>query len=427
MSSLKKMYTTLLKDEFPATLSLDLGGQRLVFKKRLWNLPGEGGLLEEKGLRYGENPDQPAALYELAEGNLEIGGVRLRAPNQGIVSAISEAEMIQAGKHPGKTNLTDVDSGVNILQSLTAKPAAAILKHNNPCGAAWSDAGIADALEKAFWCDRIAAFGGAVVVNSSLDKAAAELISSSYFEVVAAPEFESGVLDLLKKRKNLRIFRLPRLADLSGLAQSPFLEIKSLVDGGLILQQSFMNRIRKVEDFMPAEATEPSKLTANLPTPQQAEDLLFAWAVESGVISNSIIFAKNGATVAIGAGEQDRVGCVELAIYKAYTKYLDKLVFRASGQSLYEVRLKAQGGDAAAQKLLAAMQAETDSAKGGLLGSVMVSDGFFPFRDGVDAALCHGIKAIAQPGGSLRDHEVIAAVNENQAAMVFTGQRAFKH
>lgn len=420
--NLKNMYHTLLKDEFPDTFSLDMGGQKVVYKKRLWTLDGE-----VKGLRYGENPDQPAALYELAEGGLEFGGVRLAGPGEGIVSSVGEAEMIQAGKHPGKTNLTDVDSGINILQYLSERPAAAILKHNNPCGAAWSKNGIADALSKAFWCDRIAAFGGAVVVNRPLDKAAAEIIDSAYFEVVAAPDFEDGVIDVLKKRKNLRIFRLPGLSDLSRLASRPVLEIKSLVDGGLIVQQSFMNRIRRVEDFLPASTEKDGKTySARTPGAQEADDLLFAWAVESGVISNSIIFAKDGATVGIGAGEQDRVGCVELSIFKAYTKHADRLAFNETGMSLYELRLKASKDKELGKKLYD-IERRTQEDKGGLVGSVMVSDGFFPFRDGVDAALVHGVKAIAQPGGSLRDYEVIEAVNEAGAAMVFTGQRAFKH
>lgn len=420
--SLKNMYHTLLRDEFPDSFTIDMGGRKAVYRKRRWSLDGES-----KGLRYGENPDQPAALYELAEGGLEFGGVALARPGEGIVSSVDEAGMIQAGKHPGKTNLTDVDSGVNILQYLGERPAATILKHNNPCGAAWSRSGVADALSKAFWCDRIAAFGGAVVVNRPLDIDAAAIIDNAYFEVVAAPDFETGVVEILKKRKNLRILRLPGLADLSGLASRPVLEIKALVDGGLIVQQSFVNRVRRVEDFLPAEAEKDGQTySARKPGPREAEDLLFAWAVESGVISNSIIFAKDGATVGIGAGEQDRVGCVELSVFKAYTKYADRLAFEELGLSLYELRLKA-AGDAALAEKLQDIERRTQEAKGGLRGSVMVSDGFFPFRDGVDAALVHGVKAIAQPGGSLRDYEVIRAVNEADAAMVFTGQRAFKH
>lgn len=425
MSSLKSMYTTIADDPFPERITLDFGDQKLVYGKRTWTIEGE-----KKGLRYGENPDQPAALYELKEGGLSLGGVAFRAAGQGLVSALTEENMIQAGKHPGKTNMTDVDNAVNILQYLTAKPAALILKHNNPCGAAWSEKGVADALSKAFWCDRIAAFGGAVVVNRPLDKAAAEIIDGAYFEVVAAPAFEPGVIEILQKRKNLRIMHIPGLAQLEKLAAAPFLDIKSLADGGLVLQHSFLNRIRKAADFLPASAALKGGGTvmARKPTSKEADDLLFAWSVESGVSSNSVIFVKDGATVAIGTGEQDRVGCVEIAVYKAYTKYADRLAFEETGLSLYELTQKAAEDEQAA-KTLAAVQQKTKEARGGLAGSAMVSDGFFPFRDGVDAAMAHGITAIAQPGGSMRDHEVIEAVNQAspQVAMVFTGQRSFKH
>ena len=207
MSQLKDMYRTIVQDAFPERISLDFGDSRLEYSRRSWDIGGEN-----RGLRYGENPDQPAALYALTKGSLTIGGVTYKGAGQGLVSALTEEHMIQAGKHPGKTNFTDVDNGINILQYLHAKPAALILKHNNPCGAAWSDKGIADALEKAFWCDRIAAFGGAVVVNRPLDMASAALIDSSYFEVVAAPAFEAGVLDVLQKKKNLRILCIPGLA-----------------------------------------------------------------------------------------------------------------------------------------------------------------------------------------------------------------------
>ncbi len=423
MSSLKSIYSAMADDPFPDDLTLLLGDRKLVYRKRTWTLDGE-----KKGLRYGENPDQPAALYELAEGSLSVGGVTYRGPGQGLVSALTEEHMIQAGKHPGKTNLTDVDNAVNILQYLTAKPAALIMKHNNPCGAAWSKAGAADALAKAFWCDRIAAFGGAVIVNRPLDMAAAAVIDAAYFEVVAAPDYEPGVLGLLQKRKNLRILHIPGLAALEKFSAAPFLDIKSLADGGLVLQQSFVNRIRTADDFLAASATtkDGTTVVARKPGPAEADDLLFAWAVEAGVSSNSVIFVKDGATRAIGTGEQDRVGCVELAVHKAYTKYADRLVFEKTGLSLYEITLKAENDEAAAA-ILAECRAETEKAKGGLVGSSMVSDGFFPFRDGVDAAIAHDIRAIAQPGGSLRDFEVIAAVNERDVAMVFTGQRSFKH
>ncbi len=425
MSDLKDMYKKVVKDAFPDTMTITLGEETLVYKKRTWTLDNE-----EKGLRYGENPDQPAALYQMVEGSISCGGLTWRGPNQGIVSAMTEKHMLQAGKHPGKTNITDVDNGANILQYLTDYPAAIILKHNNPCGAAWDKESISKALEKAFWCDRIAAFGGAVVLNRSLDMESAKLIAANYFEVVAAPSFEDGTLEVLQGRKNLRILQLPALGKLQELTESAFLDIKSLADGGIVLQKSFVNRILTTCDFEPATATTKDGLTvtARKPSPQELQDLFFAWAVEAGVTSNSVIFVRNGATLAIGTGEQDRVGCVELAIHKAYTKYADTLCFNELNISLYELKEKAQN-DAEAAKKLAEIEKKTQEDKGGLKGSVLVSDGFFPFRDGVDVALAEGVTAIAQPGGSMRDHEVITACNENQpqVAMVFTAQRSFKH
>lgn len=425
MSDLKAMYSTVRKDAFPETMTIILGEEKLVYEKRVWTLDQE-----EKGLRYGENPDQPAALYALKQGSLTCGGLTWRGPGNGIVSALTEAQMIQAGKHPGKTNLTDVDNGANILQYLAERPAAVILKHNNPCGAAWADDGVAIALERAFWCDRIAAFGGAVVVNRPFSREAAEMVAANYFEVVAAPAFEEGAVEILKRRKNLRIMELPGLGRLDELTRSAFLDIKSLADGGVIVQKSFVNRILTDADFLPATASTKEGLEVAARAPGKAElaDLRFAWAVEAGVTSNSVIFVRDGATLAIGTGEQDRVGCVELAVHKAYTKYADTLAFKELGLSLYELKQKA-ASDAALNDKLTDIGLRTREARGGLLGSRLVSDGFFPFRDGVDAAVAQGVSAIAQPGGSLRDAEVIMACNEArpQVAMVFTGQRSFKH
>ena len=425
MSDIKKIYSTIIDDGYPKDLTINFGDTKLKFVKKTWNIDNE-----ERGLRYGENPDQPAALYECVEGFVQIDGKEYRKSNTGIISSLSIEQMVQSGKHPSKTNLTDVDNGINILQYLTSKSSAVILKHNNPSGAAWSNISLLDAIEKAFYCDRIAAFGGAVVVNRILDKESAQFLYSSYFEVIAAPGFAEGVLDILYKKKNLRILKLEQLAELEKYNGIPFLDIKSLSDGGLVLQQSFVNKIRKIEDFINASATnkEGSEFIARVPNKQEAEDLLFAWAVEAGVTSNSVIFARNGATVAIGTGEQDRVGCVELAIHKAYTKYADKLCFDEYSISLYELQLKALHSEEWAGKLNI-INKKTQEAKGGLPNSVMVSDGFFPFRDGVDTALAQGITAIAQPGGSIRDYEVIQACNEAipQCAMVFTAQRSFKH
>ena len=173
MADLKDMYKNMQKDAFPETMTIILGDEKLEYRKRTWELDGE-----TKGLRYGENPDQPAALYELCGGGITCGGLTWRGPGQGIVSALTEKQMIQAGKHPGKTNLTDVDNGANILQYLSERPAAVILKHNNPCGAAWADS-VGEALSRAFWCDRIAAFGGAVVTNRPFTREAAEMVAAN--------------------------------------------------------------------------------------------------------------------------------------------------------------------------------------------------------------------------------------------------------
>lgn len=427
MSELKAMYSTINSDDFPETMTIILGEEKLVYRKRHWDIGGE-----RKGLRYGENPDQPAALYELAEGSISCGGIKWRGPGQSIVSAMTEAQMLQAGKHPGKTNLTDVDNGANILQYLYEKPACAILKHNNPCGAAWAahdEGGIFMAAQKAYWCDRIAAFGGAIIANAAIDQDTAKMIASSYFEVVAAPSFEEGCVGILKGRKNLRIMELPGLGRLNELLASAWLDVKSLSDGGLIVQKSFQNRILKDEDFLPATARwENTEVVARYPDKKELSDLRFAWAVEAGVSSNSVIFAKDGATVAIGTGEQDRVGCVELAIHKSYIKYADAIVFREMGISYYELKSRCKK-DAAAREKLEEIEERTRQEKGGLMGSRLVSDGFFPFRDGVDAAIEQGVSAIAQPGGSLRDADSIMACNEAvpQVAMAFTAQRSFRH
>lgn len=428
MSQLKKAYSSVLKDDFPETMTIILGDEKLVYKKRVWNMGGE-----IKGLRYGENPDQPAALYRLAQGSLSIGGLSWRADKDAIVSAITEAQTLQAGKHPGKTNLTDVDNGANILQYLHERPACVIIKHNNPCGAAWvkpEDGGACAALERAFWSDRLAAFGGAVVFNAVVDKKCAELLAEHYFEVVAAPAYEDGVLSILARRKNLRVFELPGLGRLKELLASVWLDIKSLVDGGIIVQKSFMNRILKDADFQPARALTPdgTEVMARFPDKRELEDLRFAWAVESGVTSNSVVFARDGVTIAIGAGEQDRVGVVELAVRKAYAKYADALAFKESGLSLYELERKA-ANDAASAERLKDIKERTAQKKGDLPNSRMVSDGFFPFRDAVDVAIAEDVAAIAHPGGSIRDAESIIACDEAmpQVAMAFTGQRSFKH
>jgi phosphoribosylaminoimidazolecarboxamide formyltransferase/IMP cyclohydrolase len=427
---LKKMYKTVMDDHFPSEISISFGGQTLIYKKRAWKIPDEkSGELIEKGLRYGENPGQEAALYELVNGNLVLGDCQFIDSGKGLVSAITEEDMIQAGKHPGKTNLTDMDNAINIIKYLTNGPAVVIVKHNNPCGVAYGSS-ISDAYEKANMADRIAAFGGCAVFNRAMDKQTAEMISQNYLEVVAAPDYEEGTIPILAKRANLRIVRIKGIDNLTYYNSARFVDFKSLTDGGLIVQQSAQNRIQSTADFiLPSTEYKGKTYTiARKPTGEEYADMLFGWQVEQGITSNSVIYVKNGVTVGIGTGEQDRVGVAEIAVYKAYTKYADALCFQRHGIPFKDLELMVQKGEKD-QALTMAIDMETKEDMGGLIGSTMVSDAFFPFRDGVDVGIKEGIRAIVQPGGSLRDFEVIEACNEAdpQVTMVFTGQRAFKH
>ena len=430
MSTTKAMYRTILADHFPPEMTITFGDQKLVYRKRTWKIPDpKSGEVIESGLRYGENPDQEAALYELVGGNLALGDCRFIEPGLGLVSALDEDGMLQAGKHPGKINLTDLDNGLNIIKYLEKKPACVILKHNNPCGAAWGESP-AEAYDKANMADRIAAFGGAAVFNRPLDKSAAEVISQNYLEVVAAPEYEAGSLDILQKSKDLRIIKVARFDRLKELLYKRYVDFKCLVDGGIIVQQSPHNVILKKEDFKPAVATYQGKeyRCAREPSDREYDDLLFGWWVEQGVTSNSILFVKDGVTMGIGTGEQDRVGVAEIAIFKAYTKYADKPCFQRFGMPYKDLELKIFQREREIEDKVE-IDKETEAAKGGLIGAVMISDAFFPFRDGVDAGIRQGISAIAHAGGSMRDHESIEACNEADppVAMVFTGQRCFKH
>ena len=428
MAELKEMYRTVMDDHFPETMTIAFGEQILTYRKRAWKIPDDKtGELIEKGLRYGENPGQEAALYELVDGNLSLGDCRFIEPGMALVSSITEAEMLQAGKHPGKTNLTDLDNGLNILRYLDTRPAAVILKHNNPCGAAHGDS-LAEAYDRANMADRIAAFGGCVVFNQPVDKGTAELLADNYLEVVAAPDYEAGTVEILKQRANLRIIQIARMDRLTDYRQSRFLEFKSLMDGGIIVQQSPLNAVLSVEDFKPAETTYQDKTykIKRPPTEKELRDLLFGWSIEQGVTSNSVLYVKNECTVGVGTGEQDRVGVAEIAVFKAYSKYADRLCFEKHGIPYKDLELAIAKGERD-QALKEEIDAATQEAKGDLIGSTMVSDAFFPFRDGVDVGLKEGISAVVQPGGSQRDFEIIEACNEAGATMIFTGQRAFKH
>ena len=426
----KAAYRTIMADHFPEEMRICFGDQELVYRKRTWKIADEStGETVEKGLRYGENPGQEAALYELVGGNLRLGGCEFVAPAKGLVSSLAEEHLLQFGKHPGKTNLTDVDNALNILKYLMETPAVSIMKHNNPCGVAKGDA-LADAYARAYMADRLAAMGGAVVCNRPMDKATAEQIRESYVEVVAAPEFEPGTVETLATRKNLRIIRVPRMDQLADYRPLRFVDFKSLMDGGIVVQQSPLNRINATSDFLPAAAQWKGKeyRCEREPTEGELADLLFGWLVEQGVTSNSVLFVKDGVTVGIGTGEQDRVGVAQIAVNKAYEKCADGLCYRRHGVPYYQLVMDIEHSKQPAH-LKEEIDEETEAVRGCLKGSVMVSDAFFPFRDGVDVGIEEGITAVVQPGGSLRDFEAIQACNEAdpKVAMVFTGQRAFKH
>jgi len=430
MASLRKTYLTVQNEHFPDEMTITFGDQKLVYKKRTWTITDpETSESVTQGLRYGENPGQEAALFELKNGNLTLGDCRFIAPGNGLVSTLSEENFHQFGKHPGKINLTDIDASINILKYLTDEPAAVVIKHNNPSGAALGTT-TGEAFEKAYFADRLAAMGACVALNGAVDKELAEEINNQYFEVIAAPEYGPGAVDILKKRKNLRIVEIGDLAALSKFAAMRFLDFKSLQDGGLIVQQSPINNVKAQSDLAIAESTKKGieyKID-RAPTEGEWKDMLFGWSVEQGVTSNSVLYVKNLCTVAVGTGEQDRVGVAKIARDKAYEKFADSLCYRQHGVPLFQLESGIAEGKYSPTEL-SEINETTQSTNGGLIGSSMISDAFFPFRDGVDVGIKEGASAICQPGGSLNDFESIQACNEAnpKVTMVYTGQRAFKH
>jgi phosphoribosylaminoimidazolecarboxamide formyltransferase/IMP cyclohydrolase len=412
----KSQYKTIKADHFPPRLEISFvdgdARQTLVYEKKTWTIGGE-----TLGLRYGENPGQEAALYRLANGHLVLGGVEYVAPGRFLAS---DVELLQSGKHPGKINITDVDSALSILKYLSETPAAIIAKHNNPSGAARAES-LSRALLQAYLADRTAAFGGAIALNRPVDKATAEIILREYFEVVVAPDYEEGVMDMLAvaSKKNLRIMRIKNMARLEQFSTQRFVDFKSLQDGGLIAQTSFKPEAITRDKLLPAQAKFKDKeyRIARMPTDAEYDDLIFGWIVEAGVTSNSVLYVKDGVTVGIGTAEQDRVGVAEIARDKAYKKYAERRACERFDKRVSELSPEEK----------AEVGTEVKEARGGLKGSVMVSDAFFPFRDAADVGIREGITAIVQPGGAIRDFESIEACNEAGVAMVFTGERSFRH
>ncbi len=411
----RKMYRTIMDDHFPPNMEISFvdgdSRQTLFYEKVTWVVDNV-----QKGLRYGENPGQEAALYKLANGNLVLGETQTIQPGRYLAS---DVELLQSGKHPGKTNLTDADNSMNILRYFVDRPTVVIVKHNNPCGVARADS-LEEAYIKANMADRVAAFGGCIALNEPVDEATAEAISRQYAEVVVAPDFEEGVMDIFAKKENLRIIRISNMSRLQSFVGERIVEFKSLIDGGINSQWSFVPQARSKDDLKLAECEYKGDTyrIKREPTEQEYEDMLFGWLVESGVTSNSVIYVKNEVTVGIGTGEQDRVGVAEIAREKAYRKLADRYCFE---------ELKISYNELADEEKKREFDQKVAQEKGGLIGAAMVSDAFFPFRDGVDVGIREGISAVVQPGGSVNDYQSVEACNEANVTMVYTGQRSFKH
>jgi phosphoribosylaminoimidazolecarboxamide formyltransferase / IMP cyclohydrolase len=309
-------------------------------------------------LSYGENPHQRAALYA------EAGGRRH------VLSRVSKL----GGKALSFNNVLDLDSARSLVEDFE-RPACVIVKHNNPCGVAVG-ANLVEAWEKAVACDPMSAYGGIVALNGPVDLTLAEKLSEIFLEVVFAPGFEDGALEIVQRRESLRI-----LCSEEDRPVDPAERDLKRVQGGLLIQD-------RDGDPEPREIMEA--VTARQPSEQEWDEMLFAWTVCRRVRSNAIVIAKDGATVGIGAGQMSRVDSVRLAVEKCQA---------------------ARGAEAGAL----------------LAGSSVASDAFFPFADGPELAIEAGSTAVIQPGGSKNDGDVIAACDAAGVAMVFTKHRHFRH
>ncbi len=307
-------------------------------------------------LRYGENPHQAAAWYVPADAD--------------------HVPSVLQGKELSFTNLLDVDAALRIVTEFP-EPAACVIKHTNPCGAA-TGASLADAYVRARDADPLSAFGGIVGCNREVDEETATAIASTFIEAVIAPAITDSALAILAAKKNLRVVTAPHLFAAGG---APAIDVRSAL-GGLLVQQAD----RVVEAGEPwSDAAGLEVVTARRPTPEEWQALRFAWRVCAHVKSNTVIFTAADRTLAVGAGQMSRVDAVNVAVMKA------------AGAGVP------------------------------LAGSVAASDAFFPFRDGLDAVAKAGATAVVQPGGSVRDAEVIEAANEHGMAMVFARRRHFRH
>ena len=336
-------YDTAITQYLSGSLGDDALGQRFLYS----------GNLSER-MRYGENPHQNAAFY-----------VDQQAP----AGSLAAAKQLQ-GKALSYNNIADSDAALECVKQFE-KPACVIVKHANPCGVAVAD-NSHDAYDKAFKTDPTSAFGGIIAFNRPLDvKTAEAIVDRQFVEVIVAPSIEADALAVVAAKKNVRVLETGEWPS----AALPGFDFKK-VSGGLLVQNTDLGVISE---------SDLKVVTDLAPTPEQIEDMLFAWTIVKYVKSNAIIFCKDNMTIGVGAGQMSRVYSTKIAAIKAADEGLE------------------------------------------IKGSVMASDAFFPFRDGIDAAAETGISAIIQPGGSMRDDEVIQAANEHGLAMVFTGMRHFRH
>jgi len=310
-------------------------------------------------LRYGENSHQKAAFY--ADARSPLGATRSARPT------IAAAEVL-GGRQLSYNNILDLDAALGLALEFT-EPVAVIVKHNNPCGVA-IDRDVTAAYRRAREADPVSAYGGIVAINREVDGELAKLFAETFLECIVAPSYSAAARDVLAGRKNLRVVAA------GGAWQPPTGELAwsvRTIAGGALVQSV---------DHGMVELASAKLATTRAPSPSELADLAFTWRVTKHVKSNAIVFAKDGVTLAIGAGQMSRVESVRICERKAGDK---------------------------------------------LVGSVVASDAFFPFRDGVDVLAAAGAVAVVQPGGSVRDDEVIAAANEHGVAMLFTGMRHFRH
>jgi phosphoribosylaminoimidazolecarboxamide formyltransferase / IMP cyclohydrolase len=353
---IRKIYRTAQKEDYPDSLKLVLDGRTLEYTKVRWKIEGQS-----RGLRYGTNPHQKAALYRPA----------------GLRRGVGDVEWIKWGKDgPSATNIEDGSHGLRIVKYYD-RPSVALMKHLNPSGVAVANNG--EALQviysRARDADPRAAFGSVVVLNHPVDGSTAEELTKTFVEVVYAPGFDNSALTIFNTKKDIRLGKVPSQTD-----ASDYPDIVVLEDGSLILEDSYSTSIRSMSDLK-----RRSIPTKRKPAEHEYLAMLQSWWTACEVRSNAVVFWRDGMSLAIGTGQQDRIGAIEACIERAH-RY---------GHSLK--------------------------------GSVMASDGFLPKMDNVEAVVREGVSAIIQPGGSVEDPELIKACDQRGISMILTGERSFRH